>query len=227
MQPLGTAGNLLGTAAEKVGVQINGTAVQRCRHGHHLEGGARLIAIGNTAVAPLLQSGSLQSLFVFCLGIGPRLASLGQILITAPQRLYPGCRIRVCDFQIPVGIVASQRGHSQNLPGLAVHHQTECAVLHIVAGNGSGHLLFQTPLHHRVQCKDHIISGQGSNVIFIGKGHIHFVVALGGNDLAGAAGQEGIIGSFNALAALPCGIGKANHLSRQLGVGVDPPGGGL
>ena len=39
-------------------------------------------------------------------------------------------------------------------------------------------------------------------VVFIGKGHIHFVIALGCDHLSGVPGEEAVIGRFHALAAL-------------------------
>ena len=64
VQPLGTAGNLFGATAIERGFQCNGAAVQSGGHGQHLKCGARLIAIRNTAVSPLLKLGIGQCLLI-------------------------------------------------------------------------------------------------------------------------------------------------------------------
>ena len=65
MEPLGSAGDLLCTAAVKRGIQRNRSGVQGCCHGQHLEGGAGLVTVADAAVSPLLQLCSFQSL---CIG---------------------------------------------------------------------------------------------------------------------------------------------------------------
>ena len=184
---LGTPRNLLGAGAVEGGIQIDGAAVQRRRHGQHLEGGTRLIAVGDHPVAPLLQSGGGEG---FPVGRLPRLVGFASLRLrkVRPFHFFQlRRRSLVGDFQIVVGVIAAQRGHGEDFSRLAVHHQPKRAVLDIVAGDGGGKLFFQARLHRGVQRQDHAVSLPGGNVVFIGKGHIHFVIALGGDDSARAA----------------------------------------
>ena len=64
MQQLGSPRNLFCAAAIKAGFQIDGTAVQRRRHGQHLKGGPRLVAVGKHPVSPLFQPGIHQGLVI-------------------------------------------------------------------------------------------------------------------------------------------------------------------
>ena len=212
MQQLGTARDLFSPPAVEGGGQADGAAVQCRRHGEHLKGGPRLIAVGEHPVAPLLPPGIRQSL-----GIGLRVAAAFQ------QKLQLQGRLFVRDFQIVIGVVAAQGRHGQYFPGFAVHHQAESPVLHIIAVNGRRQLLFQTCLHRAVQGEDHIRPLPGGQELFIREGHIHFVIALGGDDSPGAARQVAVVGGFDSLGALVGSVGKADHLSGQgaLGVGAD------
>ena len=83
-----------------------------------------------------------------------------------------------------IGIVVSQCCHRQDLPGFYMHHHTECAVLHIVFGNSLLHPFFQASLHGHIQGQHNAVALAGCYVVFIGKGHIHFVIALGGDHAA-------------------------------------------
>ena len=189
------------------GIQVDGSAVQSRRHGQHLEGGAGLIAVGEHPVAPLLQPGGGQRLL---------------IVLRPPQALNLRRDLGVCQLQIPVGVVASQGGHGENLPGFAVHHQAKGTVLYIVAGNRRLHLLFQALLYRSVQGQDYGISLPGGKIVFVGIGHIHFVVALGGDHPAGFPGQKAVVGRLHPLAAVVGGVGEADDLGGQAFVGVHP-----
>ena len=118
------------------------------------------------------------------------------------QLLQLRSRLFIRNFQILVGIVAAERCHGENLAGFGIHHQPESTVLHIVAGDGRFHLLFQTGLHRRIQRQDQAVPLIACNVLFIRKGHIHLVVALGGNNLSGFPFQKAVIRRFYALGAL-------------------------
>ena len=138
-------------------IQIDGPAIQGRRHSQCFKGGAWLITVGYTTVSPLLQPGLRQCLlighFAGFIGLGPfRLAQVLQ-----PQLLCFRHRIGVCQFQIVVGVIASQGGHSQNFPGVDIHHQAEGPILHIIPGNGCFHLLFQASLHRSVQRQDQAV----------------------------------------------------------------------
>ena len=135
--------------------------------------------------------------------------------------------IRVGYLQIIIGVVAAQRGHGEDFPGLAVHHQPEGPILHVIAPDGSLHLLFQAGLHRGVQCQNHAVALLGGHVVFIGKGHIHLIIALGGDDPPGPAGEVAVIGRLHPLTAVAGGIGEADDLGRQAAAGIHPPGGRL
>ena len=60
-----------------------------------------------------------------------------------------------------------------------------------------------------------------------GKGHIHLIVALGGDGPPGLAGQIPVIAGLDALGTGAFGVGEADGLGRQGAVGVIPPGIGL
>ena len=87
--------------------------------------------------------------------------------------------------------------------------------MHVVTCDGGFHLLFQASLHRGIQGENHAVALAGSDVIFIGKGHIHFIIALGGNHLAGAAGQICIISSLHPFGAIVGSVGKADDLGCQ------------
>ena len=166
MQQLRPAGDLLGTTAVIIGFQIDGAAIQRCRHGQHLEGRTRLISVGQHPVAPLLQLRPVE-----CLLISIRISRLLQLL----QRR---CCIFIGNFQIIVRVIAAQSRHCKDLAGFGVHHQSESSVLHIVACNGRFHLFFKACLYGCVQGQDQAVSLTACNVLFIRKGHVHFIVSL-------------------------------------------------
>ena len=193
-------------------IQINGTAVQSCRHGQHLEGGARLVAVGHAAVTPLLQPGCIQRI-----GIAFR----------PFQSFQLRSRICIVDFQVIVGVVAAQSCHRQDLPGFGIHHQAEGTVLHIIAINGSAHLLFQTGLDRGIDGQHQGAALPVADEILIGKGHIHFVVALGSDDPSGRAGEIGIVGRLHPLRAFVGEVGEADDLGCQGAHGVIPFGIGL
>ena len=96
--------------------------------------------------------------------------------------------------------------------------------MHIIAGNGRLHLLFQAALYRGIQSQNHTVSAPGGNIILVRKGHIHFIVALGGNHPPRASGEEAVVGGLHPLHAIPSGIGKADDLGRQGAHGIHPLG---
>ena len=220
MQQLGTAGNMGRAFAVELIFQCNGTAVQGCGHGQHLEGGAGLIAIGDHTVAPLLQLGTLQHLPIFLQALKIAFASLRVEQIIQLQFLKGLRLLGIIDFQIGIGVVAAQGCHRQNLTGVDIHHNAKGAVLHVVFINGFLHSFFQHLLHCGIQGQHHIAARNGLDILFIGKGHIHFIIALGGDDLSGGAGKIGVVGRFDPLRAHIGGIGKTKHLRCQSTIGI-------
>ena len=97
--------------------------------------------------------------------------------------------------------------------------------MHIIAVNGRLQLLFKNFLHSAVQGQNHIRPPLSGLETLIRKGHIHFVIALGGNHLAQLPGEIAVIGRFDSLGAIVGGIGKADDLGGQTPSGVDPHGG--
>ena len=129
-------------------------------------------------------------------------------------------RIRISDLQIRIGVIATQGGHGQNLPGIDIHHNAKSAILHIIAGNGCLHFLFQTSLNRCVQRKDHTAASLGFHQLFIGIGHIHFIIALAGDHPSCRALQIGVIGCLYPFAARIGGIGKTDNLRCQRTIGI-------
>ena len=178
VQQLRASGNLLRAAAVKVCFQINGTAVQRRRHGQHLESRARFIAIGKHTVAPLLQLRIAARFRISFLSLFVRVAAFRILLIAACQFFQCFGAFFVPDLQILIGIVAAQCGHCQYFTGFGVHDQPESAVFHIVACNCRLHLLFKAALQGYVQRQNQAVALLACDVLFIRKRHIHLVIAL-------------------------------------------------
>ena len=132
---------MLGTPAVKIGVQIDGPAVQSRCHGQYFKSGAGLIAVGDHPIAPLLQPGSGEGIVIssFAFRIGFAVLRLAQIVL--PELFQLRCGVLVENLLIAVGIVAAQCRHGQDLPGLDIHHDAEGTVLDIVAVNGGGQRL--------------------------------------------------------------------------------------
>ena len=208
VQKLGSAGDLLGAGAVETGVQCNGPGIQRRRHGQHLECGARLVAVGNTAVAPLFQPGSGQG-FPVSAGFDFRR------------------HLRVVNFQIVVGVVTAQCGHGQDLSRVDVHDDAEGAVLDVEFCDGLLHAVFKAPLDGGVDGQNYIGAAQAFEVLFVGIGHVNFIIALGGDDPPGLPSQEAVIGRLHPLGAFAGGVGEADDLGRQGPIGIDPLGGRL
>ena len=222
VEQLGSARDLLGPPAVEGGIQVNGPAVQGRRHGQHLKGGARLIAVGEHPVAPLFEPGPGQGFFVGPGFLGIFGAIHRELCITFLLGLQCPAGLRVIDLLIIVGVKAPQGGHGQDFPGFAVHHQAEGPVLDIVAVHSGLELFFKAGLHGGIQGQDHAAPRMGGGEVFIGIGHIHFVVALCCNDLSGLAGEEPVIGRLDALAALPGTVGKADDLAGKASEGIGP-----
>ena len=150
---------------------------------------------------------------------------MAQVLQT--QLLRFRHRIGVRQVQVVVWIIAAQGSHGQDLPGIHIHHQSEGPILHIITGDGCLHLVFQAGLHRGVQRQDQTVPFLGRYIFFIRKGHIHFVIALGGDNFPGGTFQKTVIGRLHPFRAGVGGIGKTNDLGRQAAIGVVPLGVGL
>ena len=140
--------------------------------------------------------------------------------IGKPQLLQIFFDIRVVDFQVGIGIVAAQGRHCQNLPGVYIHHHAEGTVLHIIAVDCCLYLFFQTGLYRSVQGQNHAAAGAGGDKVFVGIGHIHFVVALGGNYFTVASFQEAVICRFHTFGASIGSVGKTDNLAGKTTIRV-------
>ena len=134
----------------------------------------------------------------------------------------PGSFLRICHCKVIVGIITSQCCHCQNFTCIYIHHHAKSAVLHIVTGDGMFHLLFQACLHCGIQRQDHTAAVPACDILFIGKGHIHFIVALCGYDFTGATLQKAVVGGFDSLRASVGRICKSDNLSCKAAVGIIP-----
>ena len=192
--------------------QGNGAGIQPRRQSKQLKGRAGLIAVGNTAVAPLLQTGGRHRAVVGTEGLFPFLRVLrvfhGGLILGLQFHFH----VIVVNGQIAVGVIAPQGSHGKDIAGLGVHDDAEGPVLHIVAVNSVTHLLFQSFLHGQVDGQHQAVP-VGSLVIgLIGIEHFGFVVALGGDDRSGSSLQNAVIVGLQALGAFVLRVGEAQKL---------------
>ena len=99
--------------------------------------------------------------------------------------------------------------------------------MHVIAGDGGFHLIFQAGLNRSIQCQDQAVTFRRSDIFFIGKRHIHLVIAFGGDDFPGGALQIAVVGRLHALSACIGGVGEPDDLGCQAAVGIIPLGIGL
>ena len=99
------------------------------------------------------------------------------------------------------------------------------SILNIIPSDCRFHLLFEASLHRGVQRQNHAVPLPGGHVIFVGEGHIHLIIALGGDDLALFRLQKAVVGRLHTLRAGIGGVGKANHLAGKASEGVITLGG--
>ena len=219
-QCLGTALEFLRAAAVEMIVQRDRTAVQCGSQCDDLEGRAGLVAVGNAAVAPLLQTRCRDGIvvgFKSCRALCAPLRELRRFFIKLRQLVV---LFRIVDLEILIGVVASQRGHGDNIAGVHVEHDTERAVFHVVAVDRVLKLLLQIILHRGVNCQDYAVA-IGSLVVFlIGIEHLGLVVALGRDDRARSTLQIAVVVGFQTFGADIFRIGKAQKLRRQRAVGI-------
>ena len=198
--------------AVKSVVEGHGAGIQPRCQSEQLKGRTGLIAVGNAAVAPLLQTGGRHRAVVGAESLFPFLRALRVLhggLILGLQLHF---HVIIVNGQIAVGVIAPQGGHGKDVAGLGVHDDAEGPVLHVIAINGVTHLLFQGFLHGQVDGQHQAVP-VGSLVIgLIGIEHFGFVVALGGDDRSGSSLQNAVIVSLQALGAFVLCVGEAQKL---------------
>ena len=219
VQNLFTACKLLRTAAVEGVFQRYRALLQRRRQGDGLKGGARLVAVGDAPVAPLVQPrrhhggivGGHGVLFFLrirqCFGVGFHFRQFFH-------------RLFIIDLQIIIGIIAALGGHAQNGAGVDIHHNGKGAVLHIVFLNGRLQILFQIILHRGIQRQHQTVAVGGLVILFIGVEHFRLIVALGGDHRARRALQHIVVVGLQPLGAAVGIVGKADELRRQRAVGI-------
>ena len=220
MDDLLAVGDLLRAAAVIGVVQRRRAAVKRLGQRDDLEGRARLIAVGNAAVSPLLQARRSHSLIVFRFCLFKLLRPLLQaekLLILLLKALVQNV---VIDLQMVVRIVASQRRHCDDRASVYVHDDAECAVLDLVAVDGRLKILFQIRLHRRIHRQHKAVAVAGVVVFLIGKGHFRAVVSLGRHDLARRTLQIGVVVGLESLRTDVVVADEAQQLRTQRGIGV-------
>ena len=227
MQQLRPPGDLFRAGTMKRGIQVDSSTIQSCRHGQYLKGRTGFIPVGDHPITPLLQLRLIQGLLISlqAILIGCTILWIGSVIL--PQLFQFLLHYRVQDLQILIGVVAPQGGHSQDLPGLDIHDHPKCAVLHLVAIDSILHLLFQASLNCSIQCQYQAAAWLGSDILFIGIGHIHFIIALCGDHFAGNTLKIAIIGRLDPLRAGIGGIGKSDHLGSQRSIRIIALGIGL
>ena len=210
------------SAAIKAVEQAHRTFFQCRSQGDALKGGTWLIAVGDHSITPLGQPG---------IGHGGIVGGQ-QLLLQLPGFLHGRLilifqflrRLGVVNYRIVVGIVAPQGRHGENIPGVHVHHHPECAVLHIVLGNGLLHMFFQHLLHGLVDGQYHVAAVDGVGILLKMELHLRSVVALRRGDGAAGAGEGLIFRCFDAVKARIVAAHKAQNLRRQGTIGIIPAG---
>ena len=214
----------LGTAAVEAVVYRGGSLFNGGGHGDGLKGGSGLIAVGDHPVAPLGKPCRHQRLLIGIDRLVIGFAALLQGGVGALQPVQLLLYRRVADLQVVVGVVAAQGGHGQHFSGFHVHNEAKGAVLHVIFFNGGLHIFLQIVLQGGVQRQHHAVA-IGSLVVFFKRiGHLRLIVALGGDDLSGGSLQGVVVVGFNALRTHVAGVGKADDLGRQAGIGIGPLG---
>ena len=193
-------------------VEGHGAGIQPRRQSEQLKGRAWLIAVGDAAVAPLLQAGGRHRAVIGTEGLFPFLRVLRVLhggLILGLQLYF---HVIIVNGQIAVGVIAPQGGHGKNVARLGIHDDAEGPVLHVVAVDGVTHLLFQGFLHGQVDGQHQAVP-VGSLVIgLIGIEHFGLVVALGGDDRPGSSLQNAVIVGLQPLGAFVLRVGEAQKL---------------
>ena len=199
------------------GVFIHHALLQGGGQHQRLEGGARLVRLPDGLVPPLglprlcrcLGGGLFLKLRVGLLLLRGLLGVLRlELLIKAGDvRLDLPLEQAVCHCGVAVGIELRGAGHSQDGPGLGIHHHAEAAVAHIVRLDPGLNGLLGIGLDGAVQGQGQIIAVDRVDIV--------------GVAVAGDALEHVLIAGLQAVHA-PFGVDKAQHLRGQGGKGVVP-----
>ena len=205
----GAANDVDSAGAIKAVVQADHALLQGHGQGDDLEGGARLIGVGQGLVPPLAGLGLAQqpgALFLRFTGVD-------------------NGHVRIADRQKVVQIIAAQGGHGQDLPGVHIHGDGAGAVLNIVICHGLLQVLFHIVLDGLINGGDHV-EAVLAGVIFLKLGEQQFCShGVGGPDCpAGTAGKGFVILGFDPLKAVVIRAHKADQMAGQRGIGVIPLG---
>ena len=212
VQRLRTTFEGLDAAAVEAVVQRDRAGVQaRCQR-DDLKGRARLVAVADAAVSPLLQTRGCHCVVVR----GDRL-----LAFLAALRVFQRTRVHflkrfvlsgVKDFQIVVRIVAAEGRHCDDIAGLCVIDDPKRAVEHVIAVDSVEHLLFQRPLHGQVDRQHQAVAVARLIILLIGIEHFCLIIALGRDHGAGSALQRAVIIRLQPLRALVLRVGEAEDL---------------
>ena len=205
----GAADDIDGAGAVKAVLHAHRPLLQGHGQCDDLEGGARLIGVGQGLVPPLAGLGLAQqpgALFLRFTGVD-------------------NGHVRIADRQKVVQIIAAQGGHGQDLPGVHIHGDGAGAVLNIVICHGLLQVLFHIVLDGLINGGDHV-EAVLAGVIFLKLGEQQFCShGVGGPDCpAGTAGKGFVILGFDPLKAVVIRAHKADQMAGQRGIGVIPLG---
>ena len=141
----------------EIAVEVDDPLLQAHGEGEDLEGGAGLVGVVDTAVAPLLQLRLAQGCFEVLLGNGGVLLHGRQLF-----RLQG-----IGNNGEVVEVVARVGGHGQDAPGVGVHNDAEAAVLDVVFFNALLQRLFRKALDGGVEGEVQVAAVLGVDVVFI------------------------------------------------------------
>ena len=213
------------------GVFIHHALLQGGGQHQRLEGGARLVRLPDGLVPPLglprlcrcLGGGLFLKLRVGLLLLRGLLGVLRlELLIEAGDvRLDLPLEQAVCHCGVAVGIELRGAGHSQDGPGLGIHHHAEAAVAHIVRLDPGLDGLLGIGLDGAVQGQGQVIAVDRVDVVGVAVVHLHIFCCFSRDHPAGDALEHVLIAGLQAVHA-PFGVDKAQHLRGQGGKGVVP-----
>ena len=212
--------DLLGAAAVKRIGRRDCAGIECRRQREDLERRARFIAVGDAAVAPLLQAGVAHGGVIGVEGLRAGRGIFGLLFRLGVKLLDLCAQVLVINFLIIVRVIAAERAHGDDLARFAVHDDAERAVEHVIAVHGVLHLLLQIILHRRVERQVDAVAVGRLIIFLIGIEHLRLVVALRRDDGSGRALQLVIIIGLQPLGADVLGVRKADDLRRDIVIGI-------
>ena len=190
-------------------VEVRGLAHRARLQGHcqcdDLEGGPRLVGVGNCLVAPHGRALLRQKLVALRLGL---------------RRVHTRLR-RAADGQVVVEVKVVEGGHCQHRAGLDIHDDAAGAVLHHIVLHGEREIFFEIILHGRVDGEHHVLAVLRVVVILkIGEQHIRSGGVRGADDAPVNAGERAVKTVFKTGETVIVHADEAYHMAGEARIGV-------